>query len=311
MRTYDIVIFGATGYTGEHVARSVQRMVGDGSWASVRWAIAGRSKAKLDALVSANGLNPTGIVVADTSDAASLLAMAASTRVILNATGPYRFFGEPVVEACINAGTDYTDLCGEPEFIDRMLLKHGDRAAAQGVLVVHACAFDSVPADIGTIFTAMQFAPPALCAHASMFHTFDVNAGRCQAPSGASAHATTFYAAVHGIGGVAATRAQRKELMAKLEAQEAGSSKGPKPLGPRLKGGGNLKPMVAGAQQDAANAALRRRVAQIRSSSPAPTRPSFARRSARCTPWPSVPLRRAAVPHRACTSRRSLVRPSA
>ena len=232
-REYDICIFGATGYTGEHVARSVQRMARDGTWAGVKWAIAGRSRAKLDALIAKNGLEPTGVVIADTSDPASLLAMAASTRVMLNATGPYRFYGEPVVVACISAGTDYTDLCGEPEFIDRMILKHGESASEKGVVVVHGCAFDSVPADIGTLFTAMQFAPPALCAQASMYHTFSVASG--PGVSGAAAHATTFYAAVHGFGGAAATRAQRKELLAKLEAVRPGSSKGPPPIGPKLK----------------------------------------------------------------------------
>ncbi len=72
--------------------------------------------------------------------------------------------------ACVASVCDYVDLCGEPEFIDRTELKYGAAACAAGVLIVHACAFDSVPADIGTLFTAMQFEPPALCAHADMYH---------------------------------------------------------------------------------------------------------------------------------------------
>lgn len=231
-RDFDVLIFGATGYTGEHVARALGAMTAPGgSWAGARWAIAGRSKVKLEGVATKRGLSPTGIVVADVSDAASLLAMAGRASIVMNATGPYRFYGEQVVTACIEAKTDYVDLCGEPEFIDRCLLKHADAAKAAGVIIVHSCAFDSVPADIGTLFTALQIPPPGLCAHADMYHTFSVDGPT----TGASANATTFYAAVHGFGGASATRAQRKALLAKLEAEAAGSSKGPAPLGPKLK----------------------------------------------------------------------------
>jgi len=231
-REFDVIIFGATGYTGEHTARALSKMAASGgAWAGVKWAIAGRSEKKLSAIVDKWGLAPTGVLVADTSDEASLVAMTARCAVLMNATGPYRFYGEAVVRACIATCTDYTDLCGEPEFIDRCQLKHADAAKAAGVFIVHACAFDSVPADIGCLFTALQFPPPALCAHADMYHTISV-AGN---PKGAYAHATTFYAAVHGFGGASATRAQRKELLAKLEAEAPGSSKPPPPLGPKLR----------------------------------------------------------------------------
>ena len=112
--------------------------------------------------------------------------MAARASVIMNATGPYRFYGEAVVTACIAATTDYVDLCGEPEFIDRCLLRHADAAKSAGVVIVHSCAFDSVPADIGCLFTAIQFAPPALCDSVDMYHSFAVEGS----PAGASAHAT-------------------------------------------------------------------------------------------------------------------------
>ena len=231
-REFDVIIYGATGYTGEQVARALGGMAASGgSWACARWAIAGRSKAKLEAMATKHGLKPTGVVVADVGDAGSLTAMCARAAILMNATGPYRFYGEPVVTACIAAKTDYVDLCGEPEFIDRCLLRHTEAAKAAGVIIVHACAFDSVPADIGTLFTALQMPPPALCAHADMYHTFSVDGPL----EGAAAHATTFYAAVHGFGGAKETRAQRKELLAKLEAEAPGSSVGPVPLGPRLR----------------------------------------------------------------------------
>ena len=230
-REFDVVIFGATGYTGEHVARAFNDMAAPGgSWAGVRWAIAGRSLSKLEGITVRHGLSPTDLVIADVQDVPSLVAMAARGALIMNCTGPYRFFGEAVVTACIEAKTHYIDLCGEPEFIDRCLLKHADAAREAAVLIVHSCAFDSVPADIGTLFTALQIQPPGLCAHVDMYHIFSVD----RPITGASAHATTFYAAVHGFGGAAATRAQRRALLAKLEAEAAGSSKGPPPLGPKL-----------------------------------------------------------------------------
>lgn len=230
-RDYDVIIFGATGYTGDHVARFLNLVASNGEWPDLRWAIAGRSKAKLEALASKWNLKPGGIVVADVVEPGMLRDMAARCSIVMNATGPYRFYGENVVEACIAAKTDYVDLCGEPEFIDRCLLKHADAAKAAGVLIVHSCAFDSVPADIGCLFTALQFAPPALCAQADMYHTFGVGEGA----KGAAGHATTFYAAVHGFGGADATRKQRKHLLAKLEAEQPGSSAGPVPLGPKLR----------------------------------------------------------------------------
>ena len=207
-RDFDVIVFGATGYTGEHISRELHALASKGgAWQGVAWAIGGRSQLKLSAMASKHGLTPAGVVIADTADAASLRSMTARAKVVMNATGPYRFYGEAVVEACIATKTGYVDLCGEPEFIDRCLLKHADAAEAAGVLIVHACAFDSIPADIGCLFTALQYPPPGLCAHADMYHTFDVAADA----KGAAAHATTFYAAVHGFGGVGATRAQRKD----------------------------------------------------------------------------------------------------
>lgn len=233
---FDVVLLGATGFTGEFTARALQEMAApDGAWPGVRWAVAGRSQAKLQAMISKWGLTPTGVVIADVGDEWSMRAMCFRARLVLNATGPYRFYGEAVVKACIEQKRDYADLCGEPEFIDRCALKYGAAAAAAGVLIVHSCAFDSVPADIGTLFTAMQFRPPAVCAHAQMYHSFHVDPSVPGAAGGASAHATTFYAAVHGFGAVGETRSQRRALEAQLEEQNPGSSRPPPALGPKLR----------------------------------------------------------------------------
>lgn len=233
-RDFDIVVYGATGFTGAEVAKWVQRKrEGDGgqkAW-DVRWAIAGRSEQKLLALQERHALSPDGVLMADVTDEAALAAMTARCRLLLNCTGPYRFFGEPIVAACIKSFTDYIDLCGEPEFMDRCLLKYGDAAKAAGVVVMHGCAFDSVPADIGTLFTAMQFKAPARCAHLEMFHTVSPPTG----VSGAGGHVTTFVAAVNGFGGVEEYRNQRKALMEKLDRESPGSSNGPSKIGPKLR----------------------------------------------------------------------------
>lgn len=101
-REFDVLLFGATGYTGEHISRELHALASKGgAWQGVTWAIAGRSQPKLSAMVAKHGLQPAGMVVADTSDAASLRVMTARAKVVMNATGPYRFYGEAVVEACI------------------------------------------------------------------------------------------------------------------------------------------------------------------------------------------------------------------
>ena len=247
-REFDVVLYGATGFTGAYVAKELNR-----STRRLRWAIAGRSEEKLKKLVQDESLGSTKILVADVSDPASLERMAERTRLVLNATGPYRFYGEAVVKACISAGTHYADLCGEPEFIDRCLLKFDDEAKRKKVAVVHSCAFDSVPADVGTLFAATEFvkgcsggegesSSPALCNTVEMFHAFsfdesvlETEAEKRSARTSAGANATTFRAAVHGFAGADSTRRQRKQLLEKLEADRAGSSKQPVPIGVKLR----------------------------------------------------------------------------
>eukprot|EP00903_Cladosiphon_okamuranus_P015104 g13971.t1 len=216
-RSLDILIVGASGFTGAQVCRHLARKVSDGSWAGVTWGIAGRSRTKLEdkvlAPLLAEGLgapSDESIFVVDNSDAVALRAATGRARLCLNCTGPYRFLGEAVVSACVESGTDYIDVCGEPEFMQRMTLKYHEEAKAKGVLVIHACAFDSVPADIGCIFTARQFVSPAVCSAVSSFATLKTG------PSGYSGHATTFECAVHGFGAAAELRKLRKEVTAKF-----------------------------------------------------------------------------------------------
>jgi short subunit dehydrogenase-like uncharacterized protein len=147
-REHDVVVFGATGFTGALTAEYLAGAAGAGA----RWAIAGRSRDKLDAL--RNRLSAeVPVIVADISDPASLRAMAESTRVVITTVGPYIHYGEPVVAACAAAGTHYVDLTGEPEFVDLMWLRHHDQAQRTGAKLVHSCGFDSIPYDLGALYT--------------------------------------------------------------------------------------------------------------------------------------------------------------
>lgn len=156
-RDFDIVLFGATGFTGELTAA----YLAEHAPADCRWALAGRNAAKLEAVRDRlSRINPAcadlTLLHADADDAASLRAVAASTRVVITTVGPYLLYGEPLVAACAEAGTDYVDLTGEPEFVDRMYLAHHEQAVRSGARIVHACGFDSIPHDLGAFFTVQQ-----------------------------------------------------------------------------------------------------------------------------------------------------------
>src|SRR3954470_21198446 len=156
-RPFDIVLFGATGFTGELTAA----YLADNAPTGCRWALAGRNMSKLEAVRSRlvedhPDLTTLELLPADVTDPASLRAVAESARVVITTVGPYLEYGDPLVAACAAAGTDYVDLTGEPEFVDRTYLKHHDTAVASGARLVHACGFDSVPHDLGALFTVRQ-----------------------------------------------------------------------------------------------------------------------------------------------------------
>ncbi|RNL61379.1 saccharopine dehydrogenase [Nocardioides marmoriginsengisoli] len=156
-RTYDIVVFGATGFTGELTAA----YLAEHAPADCRWELAGRSTAKLEAVRSRlAAINPAcadlALLQADVADPASIAAVAAATKVVITTVGPYLQYGEALVAACADAGTDYVDLTGEPEFVDLMYVAHHDKAVATGARIVHACGFDSIPHDLGAYFTVQQ-----------------------------------------------------------------------------------------------------------------------------------------------------------
>lgn len=147
-REYDVVLFGGTGFTGgltaEYLAANAP--------ADARWALAGRNMQKLEALRDRLGVD-VALLKADVQDPASLAAVAESTRVVITTVGPYIEYGEPLVKAAAEHGTDYVDLTGEPEFVDRMYCAYHERATQSGARIVHACGFDSIPHDLGAQFT--------------------------------------------------------------------------------------------------------------------------------------------------------------
>lgn len=158
MRTYDFIIFGATGFTGKYCLFEASRI-----FSGYRWAVAGRSRAKLEAVLEEMGnefgkdLTTVPIVIADVDNVSSLQAMAQQCRVVINCCGPYRFYGEPVVRACIEAGTDHVDVTGEPQFMERMQLEYDQKAKEKNVYVVSACGYDSIPTEMGLLYAEQQF----------------------------------------------------------------------------------------------------------------------------------------------------------
>jgi saccharopine dehydrogenase (NAD+, L-glutamate forming) len=150
-RGLDLVVFGATGFTGALVSEYLAVHAPAG----VRWAVAGRNPDRLRALRDRLGVEVPAIP-ADVDDPGSLRRLAESARVVATTVGPYLRYGEPLVAACAAAGTDYLDLTGEPEFVDLMYLRHHATAERTGARLVHACGFDSVPYDLGAQFTVEQ-----------------------------------------------------------------------------------------------------------------------------------------------------------
>ncbi|MFJ9814937.1 saccharopine dehydrogenase family protein [Streptomyces sp. NPDC101151] len=152
-RPYDIVLFGATGFVGTLTAEYLAAHAPE----DLRWAIAGRDERRLeqlrDRLPGGSGI---GVLRADVREPATLRALAGQARVVATTVGPYLTYGEELVAACADAGADYLDLTGEPEFVDLMYVRHDTRARETGARLVHACGFDSVPHDLGVYFTVRQ-----------------------------------------------------------------------------------------------------------------------------------------------------------
>ena len=147
-REFDIVIYGASGFTGRLVAEYMVAQKGLG----LRWAMAGRNLDKLAQLRDEIGApGDTPLVVADAADPASIDAMVGSARCVCTLVGPYQFYGSGLVASCAKLGTHYVDLSGEPLWMYDMINRHEQEAVASGARIVHSCGFDSVPFDLGVL----------------------------------------------------------------------------------------------------------------------------------------------------------------
>jgi short subunit dehydrogenase-like uncharacterized protein len=150
-REFEIIVFGATGYTGRLVAEHLLRTYGAGG--AVKWAMAGRSLAKLTQVRDELGtVAPIPLIVADADDLASLESMCHRAKVIVTTAGPYQLYGSNLVAACAKTGTDYVDLTGESHWIAQMTAAHDAEAKKTGARIVFSCGFDSIPFDLGVWF---------------------------------------------------------------------------------------------------------------------------------------------------------------
>ena len=150
-REFDVIVFGASGYTGKLVAEYMGKEYGNDE--SIRWAIAGRNKDKLSSVKKDLNLDErVSIIEVDSTNKDSLDSMTSSAKCILTTVGPYQLYGSSLVQSCSENGTDYVDLTGEPGWMYEMINAHQDTAKNSGARIVFSCGFDSIPFDLGVYF---------------------------------------------------------------------------------------------------------------------------------------------------------------
>ncbi|KAH8382167.1 hypothetical protein KR009_002109 [Drosophila setifemur] len=206
----DAIIFGASGFTGKYtVFEAVSVLKG------LTWGIAGRNQEKLQSVLQEMGaksktdLSQTPIVIADVNNEDSLLEMAKRCRIVVNTAGPYRFFGEKVVKACIEAGTHHVDVSGEPQYMETMQLRYNDLAKERGVYIISACGFDSIPADMGVTFVEKNF--DGVVNSVENFVHMGVKGGT-KGLGSASLNTGTWESAIHAIANRSESVAIRRKL---------------------------------------------------------------------------------------------------
>ena len=146
-REFDIIIYGASGFTGRLVAEYLQA---EYAGSDLKWAMAGRNAEKLQTVAGEMGISgDVAILTANSDHSESLAALAARSKAIITTVGPYQLYGEPLLKACVEAGTDYVDLCGEPAWMKDMIDRYDEAAKTSGARIVLSCGFDSIPFDLG------------------------------------------------------------------------------------------------------------------------------------------------------------------
>ena len=153
---YDLIVLGATGFVGQLVCRYLLEHAG--TQGDLKWAAAGRSRAKLEQLVTALGpkAEHLPLLTADATNESTLQVLCAQTRVLVSTVGPYALYSEPLVKICVETGTDYCDLTGEVQWIRRMVQTYETSAQQSGARIIHCCGFDSVPSDLGVYYLQQQ-----------------------------------------------------------------------------------------------------------------------------------------------------------
>lgn len=214
--TYDVIVYGASGFTGEFIAKEISK------YYSYSFAIAGRSQAKLQKIAdSITTRKPDGIIIADVKNENSLLDMCKQGKLIINAVGPYRFYGIPVMKAAVESSCHYVDISGEPYFIELAEFQLNHLAEKNNVYAISACGFDSIPSDMGVEYTRQQFLkkyPKAANETSNRPKLNEIQAYLSFDTSdtyGYTAHATTLECAVHGFSTVRDLIKLRKESKAK------------------------------------------------------------------------------------------------
>jgi len=193
---YSLVVFGATGFTGQFVVEQIARTIDDER--GLTWAVAGRDLCKLQTVLAKTSkvvdkdLSRLPTIIADVDINESLVDMCKRTNVLINCVGPYSLYGKSVVKACIAAGTHHIDISGEPAWLESIHLGQNDSAKQRGVYILESCGFDSIPADLGVVYTKKQFTAG------------DLNSIECfltlhTGPDGGSANYGTWQSAIRGF----------------------------------------------------------------------------------------------------------------
>lgn len=214
-RPYTIVVYGASGFTGEFIIEDLVKYLCR-QQETMKWAVGGRNESKIRATLTSIGkrtgmnLDDVPILTASAEDSQSLDQLTSQCTILINCTGPFRFFGEPVVAACIRNECHYVDVTGEPQFMETMQLKYQKEAMEKGVYVICGCGLDSIPCDIGVNFTRDNFTGTVDSVESYLIGIGDV-----------TANVTTWECAVEGFADVANLTKVRRQLFTEQFAEPA------------------------------------------------------------------------------------------
>lgn len=210
-KKFDLIVFGASGFTGQFVVEELAKCQDEEP--ALTWAVAGRNTEKLEsvlgqaATVTGKDLSKVGTIQANVNDNQSLADMCEQGVVLLNCVGPYRFFGEQVVRACVETGCHHVDISGEPQFLEGIQVNYNEKAKEAGVYVVGCCGFDSIPADMGALYTKQQF--KGILNAVEGYLSF--NSGN----EGSAGHYATWQSAIHGFANAKELANLRKSVKSK------------------------------------------------------------------------------------------------